>query len=195
MGKPYPGLPIAITDDDGNFCPPNKIGHLVVKDDNPALLLEYKKMPEKWVEVHHFPGWYDTGDLAYIDEDGYFFHTGRSDDMIKSRAYLISPKEIEETMLEVHELLEVAVVATPDPLIQNRIKAFATLKPGYKSTKQLAENLREHVGRRIAPYKVPKDIEFVDELPKTPTGKILRKELRKLEEERYKKGEIAGFHF
>jgi acyl-coenzyme A synthetase/AMP-(fatty) acid ligase len=195
MGKPYPGLPIAIIDDDGNFCPPNKVGRLVIKDNNPALLKEFRKMPKKWAETHKYPGWYDTGDLAYADEDGYFFHAGRSDDMIKSRAYLVGPREIEETIIELPEILEAAVVGTPDPVMENRIKTFVTLKPDYKPTKELAEKIREHVKGRIAPYKIPKDIEFVGELPKSPTGKILRRELRKLEEERCNKGVVGGFRF
>ena len=195
MGKPYPGLPIAIIDDDGNFCPPNKVGRLVIKDNNPALLKEFRKMPEKWAETHKYSGWYDTGDLAYVDEDGYFFHAGRSDDMIKSRAYLVGPREIEETIIELPEILEAAVVGTPDPVMENRIKTFVTLKPDYKPTKELAEKIREHVKGRIAPYKIPKDIEFVGELPKSPTGKILRRELRKFEEERCNKGVVGGFRF
>jgi len=195
MGKPYPGIPIAILDDDGNPCPPNKVGHLVVKDDCPILFKEYRKMPEKWDEVHKYPGWYDTDDLAYVDEEGYFFWVGRADAMIKSRGYLVSPKEVEETVLELPEILEVAAVGSPDPVIGNRVKVFVTLRPDYEATEELAKRVREHVGERIAPYKVPKDIEFAAELPKTPTGKLSRRELRQLEEERYSKGEIAGFRF
>jgi acyl-coenzyme A synthetase/AMP-(fatty) acid ligase len=190
FGKPYPGIEIAILDDNGDPCSPNKIGRLVVKDDCPVLLKEYRKMPEKWAEVHHPPGWYDTGDFAYMDEDGYFYHAGRSDDMIKSRAYLIGPKEIEETIVEVPEVLEAAVVGTPDPVKENRVKAFVTLRSGCQAGQEVAERIREHIRRRLAPYKVPaaEDIEFVAELPKSPTGKILRRELRKLEEERSKEG-------
>lgn len=195
MGKPYPGLPVAVIDDEGKHCPPNKIGRLVVKDDNPALFVEYRKMPEKWAETHAYSGWYDTGDLAYVDEDGYFFHAGRSDDMIKSRAYLIGPKEVEETIVEVPEVLEAAVVGAPDRVMGTRVKAFITLRPGNKPSQELANTIREYVRGRIAPYKVPRDIEFVDELPKSPTGKILRRELRRLEKERYDKGEVAGCSF
>jgi len=193
MGNPYPWLPSTIIDDDGNYCPPNTIGHLTVKEDSPVLFVEYKKMPEKWAETHKYPGWYDTGDLAYYDEDGYFFHAGRSDDMIKSRAYLIGPKEVEETIIEMPEVLEAAVVGVPDPVTGSRVKAFITLRPGSQPSQELAEKVREHARKRIAPYKMPKDIEFVDELPKSPTGKILRRELRNLEEKRYSKGERAGF--
>jgi acyl-coenzyme A synthetase/AMP-(fatty) acid ligase len=195
MGKPFLGIHIAVVDDDGNFCPPNQIGHLVIKDGSPPLFVEYRKMPEKWAETHKYPGWFDTGDLAYVDEDGYFFHCGRSDDMIKSRGYLISPKELEETILEVPETFEAAVVGTPDPTITHRVKAFVTLKPGYSPSRELAEKIREYIKGRIAAYKVPKDIEFIEMLPRSPTGKMLRRELRDLEKERYTKGESAGFRF
>lgn len=195
MGKPYPGITIGVIDDDGKPCPPNEIGHLVVKDDCPILFREYRKNPEKWAEVHKFPGWYDTGDLARVDDDGYYYWIGRADAMIKSRGYLVSPKEVEETVLEMPEVLDVASVGSPDPVMGNRIKAFITLKSGNDPTEELAKKVREHVNSRIAPYKVPKDIEFVTELPKTPTGKLSRRELQLLEEERYNKGETAGFRF
>jgi acyl-coenzyme A synthetase/AMP-(fatty) acid ligase len=196
MGKTYPGVDLAVIDEDGNRCPPNMVGHLVLKEDCPALLLAYQNTPEKWTEVHRFPGWYDTGDLAYIDEDGYFYHGGRADDMINSRGYLISPQEIEETILnEVPEVLEAAAVPAPDPVTAERVKVFLTLRPGNKPSKELAEKVRERTKKKIAPYKVPKDIEFVNELPKTVSGKVLRRELKALEKERAEKGETAGFHF
>ena len=196
MGKPYPGVTIAILDDDGTPCSPNKVGHLVMRNDSPSLFVEYRKMPEKWEEVHKaFPGWYDTDDLAYYDEEGYFFHAGRADDIIKSRGYLIGPKEVEETILEIPEILNVGVVGAPDPVMASRIKAFVMLKSGHEPSQELAARIREHVKGRIAPYKVPKDIEFVDQLPKTVTGKVKRKQLRQLEEERYNRREITGFRF
>jgi acyl-coenzyme A synthetase/AMP-(fatty) acid ligase len=195
MGKPYPGINVAIIDEDGNFCSANTIGHLAVKDDCPILFKGYMKLPEKWDEVHRFPGWYDSGDLAYYDDDGYYYWIGRADAMIKSRGYLVSPYEVEETILEIPEVLEAASVGSPDPVIGNRIKVFVTLKDGFKPSENLALKIRDYISGRIAPYKVPKDIEFAIKLPKTLTGKISRRELRKLEEERYSKGEIAGHRF
>ncbi len=115
--------------------------------------------------------------------------------MIKSRGYLVSPKEIEETILELAETLEAAAVSTPDPTITSRVKAFISLKAGYQPTQELAKKIRDHIKARIAPYKVPKDIEFIAEMPKTLTGKILRRELRELEATRYSLGERAGFRF
>ena len=195
MGKPFAQLPVAIIDDNAQLCPSDRIGHLVIKDGCPTLFLGYRKMPEKWAEVHKYTGWYDTGDLAYIDAEGYFFHCGRADDMIKSRGYLVSPREVEETIAEMSDVFEVAVVGIPDAVAGKRVKAFVLLKPGVTPNQSVAEQIREHVNSRIAPYKVPKDIEFVTELPRNPMGKILRRELRRLEEERFKKDEPAGFRF
>ncbi|MDP2645588.1 MAG: acyl-CoA synthetase [Desulfobacterales bacterium] len=195
MGKPYPGIPMAVFDENGKYCPPNTTGYLVARADSPNLFKEYKKMPEKWDEVHRYPGWYATGDMAYFDDDGYYYWVGRADAMIKSRGYLVSPKEVEETVLEMPEVLEVAAVGSPDPVMGNRVKVFITLRSGAQSSSELAEKVREHTRNRIAPYKVPKDIEFVPDLPKTNTGKLFRRPLQELEQDRYEKGETSGFRF
>jgi acyl-coenzyme A synthetase/AMP-(fatty) acid ligase len=115
---------------------------------------------------------------VYVDHDGYYWYVARSDDLIKSRAYLISPKEVESALLEHPAILEAAVVGIPDPAVSNKIKAFATLKSGHQPSDNLAAQLREHMRLLIAPYKVPHEIEFLNELPKTANGKILRRELR-----------------
>jgi acyl-coenzyme A synthetase/AMP-(fatty) acid ligase len=182
-----PGLEdkVKVIDDEGKECPPGKIGYLAVREDSPLLCLGYVKMPEKWKECHKW-GYYLTGDLVYVDEDGYFWYVSRADDMIKSKAYLISPEEVEATMLEHPAVLEVAVVGTPDPVEGQRVKAFVVLKEDYKPSEELAEQIKRHVASRIASYKVPKDIEFVEALPKSSTGKILRRELRRMEEEKAK---------
>jgi len=195
MGTPYPGIDVAIIDDDGKPCPTNTVGHFVVKDDCPIIFKQYMKNPEKWNEVHRFSGWYDTGDLAYYDEDGYYFWVGRADAMIKSRGYMVSPYEVEETVLELPEIAEVGAVGSPDPVIAYQIKIFVTLRKGYEPTEALAIKIRDHVSFRIAPYKVPKIIEFANELPKTLTGKISRKALSDLEQERYQKGMKTGYRF
>jgi acetyl-CoA synthetase len=116
--------------------------------------------------------------MAYVDEDGYYWYVSRSDDLIKSRAYLISPKEVESALLEHPAVLEAAVVGIPDPAITARVKAFVTLKPGFQSSPALADEIREYVRSVIAPYKVPQAVEFLVEMPKTANGKILRRELR-----------------
>jgi benzoate-CoA ligase family protein len=177
MGKPLPGYEVAVLDDKGNRQKPGVAGHLVIRNDHPGLTLGYRNDAERWAEVNR-AGWYYTKDLAYVDEDGYYWYVSRSDDLIKSRAYLISPKEVESALLEHPAVLEAAVVGIPDPAITTRVKAFVTLKPGFQSSPALADEIREYVRRVIAPYKVPQALEFLAGLPRTANGKILRRELR-----------------
>jgi len=177
MGKPLPGFEAAILDDEGNLQPPGTQGHLVIRNDHPGLTLGYHKEPERWAAVNR-GGWYYTKDIAWVDDEGYYWYVSRSDDLIKSRAYLISPKEVESALLEHPAVLEAAVVGIPDPAIHERVKAFLTLKPGNQPGGALIEEIRSHVRGVIAPYKVPHEIEFLAEMPKTANGKILRRELR-----------------
>jgi acyl-coenzyme A synthetase/AMP-(fatty) acid ligase len=141
------------------------------------LTVGYRKDPERWAAVNR-DGWYYTNDVAYTDDDGYFWYVSRSDDLIKSRAYLVSPKEVESALIEHPAVLEAAVVGIPDPAMTQRIKAFIALKSGFVAGAALAEEIRGYVRGVIAPYKVPQEIEFLPELPKTANGKILRRELR-----------------
>jgi acetyl-CoA synthetase len=177
MGMPLPGHVATILDDAGKEVPSGTVGHLVLKNDDPGLTLGYRKMEDRWKALNR-GGWFYTGDLAYKDEDGYYWYVSRSDDLIKSRAYLISPKEVEEASMEHPAVLEAGVVGVPDATMGQRVKAFITLKAGYRPSPSLAEEITEKVKAVSAPYKAPKEIEFVDELPKTATGKILRRELR-----------------
>jgi acetyl-CoA synthetase len=178
MGMPFSGHVVTILDDGGKDVPPGTIGHLVIKNDDPALTLGYRKMEDRWAALNR-DGWFYTGDLAYKDEEGYYWYVSRSDDLIKSRAYLISPKEVEEATMEHPAVLEAGVVGVPDASMGQRVRAYITLKEGYQPSASLAEEIIEKVKTVIAPYKAPKEIEFVDELPKTATGKILRRELRR----------------
>ncbi len=134
-------------------------------------------MPEKWEECHR-GGWYYTGDLAKNDEDGFFWYVSRSDDLITSRGYLISPKEVEDCLAAHPAVLEAGVVGHPHEAMGQIVTAYVVLQPGYVDTSQLAEGLIAHTRGQIAPFKAPKKIEFLRELPKTSTGKILRTELR-----------------
>jgi acyl-coenzyme A synthetase/AMP-(fatty) acid ligase len=178
MGKPLRGYEAAVLDDRGGPQPYGTPGHLVIRNDgHPGLALGYRKDPERWAAVNK-NGWYYTQDIAYIDEEGYYWYVARSDDLIKSRAYLISPKEVESALLEFPAILEAAVVGIPDPALSNKIKAFVTLKAGYQPSGETAGQVRDYVRSVIAPYKVPQEIEFLSELPKTANGKILRRELR-----------------
>jgi acyl-coenzyme A synthetase/AMP-(fatty) acid ligase len=185
MGRPLPGIEVGIVDDDGNLVPPNEIGHLAIRRNHPALFLEYFKMPETQKEVMLPNNWYDTKDLATMDEDGYLWYVSRSDDIMTSRGYRISPAEVENALCKHTSVLEAGVAGVFDPEAGEKIKAWVVLKSGNQGSDQLAEELIAHVKNTIAPYKHPHLIEFVEELPKTTSGKILRKDLRKAEREKY----------
>jgi 2-aminobenzoate-CoA ligase len=177
MGKPLPGYEVAVLNDAGEPQPVGEPGRLVIRNDHPGLILGYRKHPEQWAAVNQ-EGWYDTKDFAYVDEDGYYWYVSRADDLIKSRAYLISPKEVESAILEHPAVLETGVVGIPDELMGQRVTAYITLKAGHGASADLAEEIRQHTRQLIAPYKAPQEVRFVTELPKTATGKILRRELR-----------------
>jgi len=149
----------------------------------PTLFSGYWNAPEETAAV--FRGdWYVTGDRAVRDEDGYLWFTGRADDVILSAAYRIGPFEVESALLEHPAVAESAVVGKPHADRGQIVKAFVVLRPGHEAGDGLVRELQEHVKRVTAPYKYPREIEFVPELPKTRSGKIRRVELRKLEEER-----------
>lgn len=183
MGKPTPGHDVRIVDDDGRELPTGEVGHIAVRikpEKPPGIFKEYWKDEESTSKV--FKGeWYFTGDKAYVDEDGYFWFVGRADDVIKSSGYRIGPFEVESALIEHPAVAEAAVIGVPDEVRGQIVKAFVVLKPGYEPSQDLVKELQEHVKRITAPYKYPREIEFVKELPKTMSGKIKRKELRKME--------------
>src|SRR6478735_940991 len=183
MGKPAPGYDVRVIDFDGAECPPGEEGDIALRGDAPALFAGYWNAPEETAAVHRGE-WYVTGDRAVRDEDGYFWFTGRADDVILSAAYRIGPFEVESALLEHPAVAESAVVGMPDPDRGQIVKAFVVLRPGHEGTAELVSELQDHCKRVTAPYKYPREIEFVDELPKTRSGKIRRVELRRLEEER-----------
>ena len=153
----------------------------------PSLFLEYWKNPEE--NAAAFRGdYYLTGDQASRDADGYLWFVGRADDVIISAGYRIGPFEVESALLEHPAVMESAVVASPDADRGSIVKAFVKLKPGVEGSFAMARELQEHCKRITAPYKYPREIEFVDELPKTASGKIRRVELRKAEEARIRAG-------
>jgi len=186
MGKPTPGFDVAVVDEDGSALAPGEIGHIAVhtKPDRPVgLFKEYWRDPE--ATAASFRGdWYYTGDLAWTDEDGYLWFVGRADDVITSSAYRIGPFEVESAIVEHRSVAEAAVVGKPDPLRGEIVKAFVALRPGYEASPELARDIQNHVKRVTAPYKYPREIEFVAELPKTVSGKIRRVELRRREIEK-----------
>lgn len=183
MGKPTPGFDISIVDEDGRELPPKAEGHIAikVKPTRPVgLFKEYWKVSEKTSDV--FKGdWYYTGDKAFKDEDGYYWFVGRVDDVIISSGYRIGPFEVESALIEHPAVAESAVVASPDDLRGEVVKAFVVLAPGHYASEELKKELQEHVKRVTAPYKHPRKIDFVNDLPKTISGKIKRSELKRKE--------------
>ena len=184
MGKPTPGFHVAIVDDDGNELLPREEGQIAVavKPRRPVgLLKEYWKDQEA-MESSFRGDWYFTGDKAYKDEEGYFWFVGRADDVIISAGYRIGPFEVESALIEHPAVAESAVVASPDEMRGSIVKAFVILAPGYVPSEELTQSIQEHVRSVTAPFKYPRVIEYVSELPKTISGKIRRVELREQEE-------------
>ena len=180
MGKPMPGHEIAIVDPDGNSLPADEEGEIALRGSPPSLFREYWKEPA--LTAHTRRGeWYVTGDRAYRDEDGYYWFVGRADDVIISAGYRIGPFEVESALLEHPAVVESAVVGSPDPVRGHIVKAFVVLRQGYVGSPELVKELQEHVKKTTAPYKYPRAIEFVEQLPKTISGKIRRVELRRRE--------------
>ncbi len=187
MGKPLHPYRVDIVDEKGNILKPGETGFIAVKvDDNRpvGLFMGYMNDPELTAE-RFSNGYYYTGDTAYKDEDGYIWFDSRFDDVIKSSDYRIGPFEVESALLEHPSVAESAVVGSPDKLRGDLVKAFVVLKPGYRGSRKLASELSSLVRRSVGPHARPRIIEFVDALPKTISGKIIRKRLREIEIKRF----------
>jgi acetyl-CoA synthetase len=184
MGKPSPLYDIDIVDEDGKTCPAGVEGKIVIKNLDkglpPGLFKGYYRDEAATSKVWN-NGTYNTGDMAWRDEDGYFWFVGRSDDVIKCSGYRIGPFEVESALMEHPSVLECAVTAVPDPVRGQVVKATIILAKGWSGSDALVKELQNHVKKVTAPYKYPRIIEFVDELPKTISGKIKRKEIRERE--------------
>jgi acetyl-CoA synthetase len=182
IGRPYPGHEVAVIDDSGNAVPRGELGEIAVKrNDDPVFFLEYWKNPQATKDK--FIGeWGCTGDQGRMDDDGYLWYQGRSDDVIKSSGYRIGPAEIESCLVKHPAVANAAVIGKPDEARGAIVKAFIVLQPGHAGSPDLIEQIQAHVRGRLAPYEYPREIEFIDALPMTTTGKVQRKELRKREE-------------
>lgn len=181
MGKPSPGMEVAVIDEEGNPLGPDSEGDIAVRvrPQRPVgLFKEYWRNPEA-TEACQRGDWYVTGDRARVDAEGYFWFVGRSDDVIISAGYRIGPFEVESALVEHPAVAEAAVVGKADPMRGTIVKAFVVLAPGHQPSERLAGELQEHVKAVTAPYKYPREVEFVTELPKTISGKIRRVELRR----------------
>jgi acetyl-CoA synthetase len=176
VGKLLPGVGVGILDDDFNTVPAGELGQFAISTEDPGLFLGYYKDPERTNAVIR-NGWYFTGDLAYQDDEGYFFIAGRRDDCFKSRGIFISPTEIENALQKHPAVIEAAVVPQPDAEIGNKILAIVVLAEGEKRSVETLETIRASLRSHLAPYKIPHQIESAESLPKSAVGKILRSAL------------------
>jgi len=182
IGPPIPNTLAAIVDPDTNeFLPIGELGELVIS--GPQVMKGYWNKPKETEEVFFEAGgyrWLKTGDLARMDEDGYFYIVDRTKDIIKYKGHSVYPREIEEVIFEHPAVLECAVIGVPDPQTGENIKAFISLKEEYKG-KITEEEMKNWIKERVAAYKYPRYVEFIDEIPKTIVGKVLRRALRERE--------------
>src|ERR671916_747317 len=177
MGMPSPGCEVKVVDMDCNECPSDEPGDIAILGRPPVLFKEYWEQPDETEGVFR-DGYYLTGDRAYRDADGYLWFVGRSDDVILSAGYRIGPFEIESILIEHPAVVESAAVPAPDEDRGSVVKAFIVLGPDYEPSEELKTEIQDHCKALTAPYKYPRQIEFIEELPKTASGKIRRVELR-----------------
>jgi acetyl-CoA synthetase len=191
MGRPYPGHRVAVIDDDGNPVAPGVIGEVALHrtdmhgHPDPVFFLGYWNNPQA-TAAKYSGDWCRTGDLASSDADGYLWYQGRADDMFKAAGYRIGPSEIENCLVKHPAVMNAAVVPKPDPERGNIVKAFIVLAENAgiadeAARQRLVAELQEHVRGKLAPYEYPKEIEFLDALPMTTTGKVQRRVLRERE--------------
>lgn len=189
MGKPSPQYDVDLVDKSLKTVPVGETGEIVIRAEyckHPALFKEYYRGAEQTFRAWK-GGVYHTGDTAYRDEDGYYWYVGRTDDVIKASGYRIGPFEIESILMEHPSVLECAITAAADPIRGNVVKATIVLQDGYEPSEELKKELQNFVKKSTAPYKYPRIVEFVDELPKTFSGKIRRVEIRENDKKNNKK--------
>ncbi len=177
MGRPHPGVEGAILDDNWNPLPPGSEGHLALRPKAPSIFRTYWNREDVY-QSRFKNGWYITGDRASLDEDGYFWFFGRSDDIINTAGHLVGPFEVESTLIEHPAVAEAGVIGKPDPERMEIVKAFVSLKNGYTPSDELKEDIQRFVRNILAAHAYPREIEFVESLPKTRSGKIMRRLLK-----------------
>ena len=177
MGKPMPGITAAIVDDKGHPLPPNQEGNIALKPGWPSMMQKIWRRPKKY-RSYFVNNWYISGDRGFVDKDGYFWFLGRADDVIKTAGERVGPFEVESALVSHPAIVEAGVIGKPDPLRGEIIKAFVALKPGVKPTEALKERIKKYVKKHLAGHAYPREIEFVKKLPKTRSGKIMRRLLK-----------------
>ena len=184
MGKPYPGHKVEVIDEEGNVLPPGEPGEVALDPQrDPVAFLEYWNNPEATKEKY-LGKWLITGDMASKDKEGYLWFEGRKDDVIISAGYRIGPTEIESTLLQHPAVSEAAAIGSPDELRGEVVKAFIKLKAGFSQTDELKQEIRMLVKSKLSTYAYPRELEFIEQIPLTTTGKIKRKELREMDKMR-----------
>lgn len=178
MGKPIPGVEAAIVDNQGNELPPYRMGNLAIKKGWPSMMHTIWNNPEKYESYFMPGGWYVSGDSAYMDEEGYFWFQGRVDDVIMTSGERVGPFEVESKLVEHPAIAEAGVIGKPDPVRGEIIKAFIALREGFEPSDKLKEEIRLFVKQGLAAHAAPREIEFKDKLPKTRSGKIMRRVLK-----------------
>jgi acetyl-CoA synthetase len=186
MGKAVPGHVVEVVNEQGVPVSAGTVGEIAIKRPDPVMFLEYWKNP-KATDAKYIGDWCLTGDLAKKDESGYFWFVGRKDDVITSAGYRIGPAEIEDCIMKHSAVGMVAVVGSPDEVRTEIVKAFVVLKSGVPADAALEADIKQFVKVRLAAHEYPREIEFVNELPMTATGKIMRKDLKALEIKRKSK--------
>lgn len=177
MGRPFPGVQAGIVDDKGNELPDGQEGNLALKPGWPSMMIEIWENPEKY-QSYFVNNWYISGDRAWRDKDGYFWFMGRGDDVIKTAGERVGPFEVESALIEHPAVAEAGVIGKPDPERGEIIKAFCVLRPGFEESEAHKKEISEHVKKHLAGHAYPKEIAFVKTLPKTRSGKIMRRVLR-----------------
>ena len=177
MGRPFPGIEPAIIDDDGKERPPGEEGNLAVRPGWPSMFRTYWRREEMY-NSKFVNGWYITGDRARTDADGYFWFVGRADDVINTAGHLVGPFEVESALIEHPAVAEAGAIGKPDPVAMEVVKAFVALKDGYEPTDKLRRELLQFSRKKLGAGVAPREIEFIASLPKTRSGKIMRRLLK-----------------
>lgn len=178
MGKPLPGVEAAIIDVKGNKLPPGSTGILALHPGWPSMMRTLWQDEKRYKEYFTIPNWYTTGDTAYTDKDGYFWFIGRADDVIMTAGHRVGPFEVESALVEHRAVAEAGVIGKPDPERGEIIKAFVVLKNGFSPSKELEEDIKEFIKHRLSAHAYPREIAFVESVPKTRSGKIMRRLLK-----------------
>jgi acetyl-CoA synthetase len=177
MGKPLPGIQAGIVSDEGKELGVNQEGNLAIKPGWPSMMRKIWRRPNKY-KKYFLKGWYISGDRAFRDKDGYYWFIGRADDVIKTSGERVGPFEVESALTDHPDVIEAGVIGKPDPMRGEIIKAFVKLRPGAKGTDALKEQITKFVKKHLAYHAYPREIEFVETLPKTRSGKIMRRLLK-----------------